>query len=67
MYQEKNRTMGAVAKCPACEARIVLGRKPRIGQGVICTTCKERLEVVWLNPIELDWLVDDDYDDPEDW
>lgn len=46
------------AECPSCESHIPIG-KARMGQKVVCPVCKEKLEVVWLNPIELDWPLDD--------
>jgi alpha-aminoadipate carrier protein LysW len=54
----------AKAECPACSARINLGSNPRIGQRVKCASCYAELEVVWLDPIELDWPYDEDeYED----
>jgi hypothetical protein len=62
--------MGA-AKCPSCGKLIELGPKPRMGQKVRCFDCDERLEVVWLDPLEVDWPeeeyeLDEDEED-EDW
>lgn len=67
MQEEKERSRESVTRCPACEARIVLGRKLRIGQTVVCPTCRERLQVAWLHPVELDWVVDEDEVDLVDW
>ncbi len=55
----------AFAYCPDCAARIYLGRKPWIGQPVLCDSCEADLEVVELNPPALDWvdnLTDEDWD-----
>lgn len=62
------------AKCPQCGEEILVGTKPRIGQQVSCNNCGSELEVVWLDPLELDWPVIDyeededieDYDDKDD-
>lgn len=51
------------AECPSCEAKIVFNARPQMSQQVVCSTCDARLEVVWLDPLELDWAYDDeDYD-----
>ena len=60
MYKEKRKTRTVLGQCPSCMSRIHLGRSPRLGQRVTCSGCKEKLEVVWLNPIELDWPMDND-------
>ncbi len=55
----------AMADCPACGVKINIGLKPRMGQRIKCNACSTELEVVWLEPVELDWPydVDDDEDD----
>ena len=49
---------------------VEIGRKPRMGQFVRCFECDTRLQVVWLEPVELDWPEDeygyDDLDDDDD-
>jgi lysine biosynthesis protein LysW len=67
MYHERRKAKGAVAECPSCGARVPVGRKLRIGQSVGCPVCRERLEVVWLNPVELDWPIDDQDDSYDDY
>lgn len=55
------------AACPACGAQVTLSNQTKIGQRVICGSCCEKLEVTWLEPIELDYpLDDDDSDDADD-
>lgn len=49
----KKRT-AAEALCPECERSLRLGAHPRTGQRVICPECQSALEVVSLNPLELD-------------
>lgn len=62
----------SVAVCPSCGETIKLVENARIGQRVTCHFCGEALEVVDVNPVELDWAYyededwdDDDYED--DW
>jgi lysine biosynthesis protein LysW len=42
-------------ECPNCERLVNVGKNPRIGQHVICSNCGTKLEIYWLDPIELDW------------
>jgi lysine biosynthesis protein LysW len=65
----------AAAECPSCGSAIEVGRKPHMGQKVRCFDCDTRLEIVWLEPLELDWPAEeyegfddeDELDDDEDW
>lgn len=53
----------AFTYCVDCGERIYLGRRPWVGQPAFCNRCGADLEVISLNPLELDWpdnLVDDD-------
>ena len=43
------------SECPNCERMINVGGNPRIGQRVVCNSCNTKLEIYWLDPIELDW------------
>jgi alpha-aminoadipate/glutamate carrier protein LysW len=52
-----------VTDCPACGAKVRLHTKPKMGQRTSCSACKAELEVVWLEPVELDWPYDADQDD----
>lgn len=54
-----------VGYCPDCDARITL-KSPQLGQQVICRACGTELEVVDLSPLELDWALDEPYDDDDD-
>jgi lysine biosynthesis protein LysW len=40
--------------CPYCDYAITLGTHPRRGQRIICPECRSPLEVVSLDPLELD-------------
>ena len=48
------------AYCPDCDRLIHLPSKPSVGDPVTCPHCRAKLEVIDLNPIELDWMYDDD-------
>ena len=54
------------AKCPFCGSDVNVGVQPRMGELVRCSECDAELEIVWLNPIELDSPLDsvegDDYE-----
>lgn len=54
-----------VSDCVSCGEQINVGQKPTLGQEFKCPSCGDVMEVVWLDPVELDWPVDDD-DDFED-
>jgi alpha-aminoadipate carrier protein LysW len=54
------------AECPQCGSEVSVGSQPRIGKLVECKSCGAELEVVWLDPLELDWPMMDDDDDYED-
>ncbi len=43
------------ALCPNCEGQVNLGRKPGFGARINCPTCETELEIVWLDPPELDF------------
>jgi ribosomal protein L37AE/L43A len=44
------------AKCPVCASRIVFAAGPKIWQQQKCPACGLVSEVVWLYPVELDVL-----------
>ena len=58
----------AFAYCLDCGDRIYLGRKPWVGQDAFCERCEADLEVICVDPLELEWsdLVDTDLEpEPE--
>jgi lysine biosynthesis protein LysW len=55
----------AIAICPDCDAEIDLGAEPRLGQKITCPNCEVELEVVNLDPLELNWDVNES--DDEEW
>ena len=62
--------------CPDCGNRIKLWPLINVGEELVCPFCEADLEVVSLDPVELDWAYfepavddndwDDDWDD-DDW
>jgi lysine biosynthesis protein LysW len=52
------------AHCIECDEEIELEGRARIGQKVTCTHCGADLEVVGVDPVELDWA---DEDEAEEW
>ena len=56
-----------VVNCISCDTEIRLRKPVKIGMFVTCSECDAELEVVWLDPIELDWpFIDDDWDEEEE-
>lgn len=58
-----------LAVCPECEFEIHVEEDLDKGDTVRCEECEAKLEVVGLDPIELDLVVevDDDDDDDDDY
>lgn len=50
----------ALAVCPECDEDIHIPGRPRVGYKVACHRCAAQLQVVDLEPLELDWALDDD-------
>jgi alpha-aminoadipate carrier protein LysW len=56
------------ADCISCGAEIKISAQLRMGLPVTCPDCDAELEVVWLDPVELDWPFDEeDYEDDEEY
>lgn len=55
-----------LAVCPECEAEIHVDEDLDKGDTIRCIECEAKLEVVGLDPIELDLVVDDAEDEFED-
>jgi alpha-aminoadipate carrier protein LysW len=69
LFQLKEVTNMAVATCPDCGNEISLGPKPKEGQTVTCPDCGADLEVISLDPLELDWAysdVEEEWDTSDD-
>ena len=55
-----------IVQCADCDESIELGSQVRLGAKFTCARCGARLEVISLDPIEVDWAFDDE-DDDDDW
>ena len=47
--------------CPNCDAAISV-ESPRVGDTTKCGDCGEELEIISVNPFEVDFPLDDDWD-----
>ncbi len=55
------------AECPQCGQLIAVGSHPKMGKPVECEECGAELEIVWLDPLELDWqMLEEELDEFED-
>ena len=56
------------AICPGCDEDVYVSNRPRFGAIIACPGCDAKLEVVSVNPVELDWHLEDDedFDDDDD-
>jgi alpha-aminoadipate/glutamate carrier protein LysW len=53
--------------CPECEEKVYVDAESEQGDIVTCDECGSELEVVGLDPVELDLYEEkDDYDDDDD-
>ncbi len=48
--------MSVTTFCLECEREIDLGHQPQIGQRVKCEHCEVQLEIINVEPLELDWI-----------
>jgi len=53
------------AKCPYCSSVVALHNNVRRWDIVTCSQCMTELQVVALNPPELDYTDEDDWDDED--
>jgi lysine biosynthesis protein LysW len=49
-----------MARCSECENPIQLGEDVRLGELIACPKCHWLLEVISLNPLELDYALRDE-------
>ena len=54
------------ATCPECEADVHVDTDSDKGDQVTCDECATKLEIVGLDPVELDIVDDDDLDTDAD-
>jgi len=45
-------------RCPLCKSNIIVRHRPWLGQSIRCLSCEAILEVVFLNPLELESTYD---------
>ena len=51
-------------KCPHCSAEIPINKSAKVGYITYCPNCGFELEIINLNPVELDFpIMDDDFDE----
>lgn len=53
-------------RCPECDADVHVETDADKGETVECEECGAQLEVVGLDPVELDIVEEEDYDQDED-
>ncbi|HUF04668.1 MAG TPA: hypothetical protein VMM38_10895 [Aridibacter sp.] len=54
------------AICPECDEEVYVDAEAQQGDVLTCDECGEELEVVGLDPIELDPYVGDEFEDFDD-
>ena len=66
---EKTKITKTVIDCVDCGEATTLSGRVEIGQIVRCVECGATMEVVSLDPVEVDWVYDEpEYvDQDEDW
>lgn len=52
--------------CPNCEADVIITESDESGDTIECEGCNTDLEIVSLNPPELEVIEEDTYDDEDD-
>jgi len=63
----KSTARGSVVECPDCGEDISIAKPIELGKRVKCPECDADLEVIGVDPVELDWVYEDyDYQDEED-
>lgn len=55
-----------IAVCPECDTEIHVEEDLDKGETMVCPECDAKLEVVGLDPIELDAVVDKDEEDEDE-
>ena len=65
-HEKGDVQMSIFVDCPACNVPVKMKANSKMGETLSCTACKANLEVIWLDPIELDVLIDDDEMDVDD-
>ena len=63
---EQTRVREETVVCIDCESRIALHGAIKLGQEIVCPHCDAELEVIDTDPVELDWIYEEDLDEDED-
>ena len=62
-----NRGGVKTTQCPECDGTIVFSTKMKLGKSIECPECGVMLEVISLNPLELDYaLGDEEWEEEEE-
>lgn len=49
-----DKKKGNILTCPICTSKVRMHQKPRLGDRLLCPSCETQLDVVGVNPVELD-------------
>ena len=66
----KAKLREAVIECIDCGCKSVIKGQIELGQELVCPECETWMQIVSLEPIEVDWIYeepDDDQEEQEDW
>jgi len=55
-----------IATCPQCEAEIHVDEEMDKGETMVCSECDASLEVVGLDPVELDFSLEEEEVEDDD-
>jgi lysine biosynthesis protein LysW len=51
--------MASTAFCPECHRKVEID-DPTLGQFITCPHCQTELEIIYLDPLQLDWIEEDE-------
>ena len=57
----------AMTRCPDCGRQIELWPLLQVGEELICPHCEANLEIISLDPVELDWAYIPPAEDDDSW
>lgn len=52
--------------CPDCDGRIMLSSQVEVGLTLVCPYCDAELEVISVDPPEVDWAYDWEWEEEEE-
>ena len=50
-------------ECPECGEPVELGEDAKVGERTVCVECGVDLEVLSLSPLEIDYVLEEDWGD----